>query len=186
MSHMVTCSKCGKMFDRDKIQAVRTGARRYAHLSCDPDNKELVPLIQKEIKKENNQEKEDMDKLKEYISKIYGDQANWPLIMRQIKQYREEYNYTLTGILKSLIYFYEIKGGSVEKSNNGIGIVPFQYKPAFDYYYNLFIIQSQNEAKNVENFSVKVREITIKPPSISNPKRFFNLDDDDKILNKGN
>ena len=48
MAHYVICSICGKKFNRDVVQAVRTGSRRYAHASCDPDNKDLVPLEQKE------------------------------------------------------------------------------------------------------------------------------------------
>ena len=31
MAHMVKCKVCGKSFDRDKIQAVKVGANRYAH-----------------------------------------------------------------------------------------------------------------------------------------------------------
>ena len=31
-------------------------------------------------------------------------------IRKQIKQYREEYNYTYSGIRKALVYFFEIKG----------------------------------------------------------------------------
>ena len=41
MAHNVKCAVCGETFDRDKIQAVRHGARRYAHLRCCP-NGELV------------------------------------------------------------------------------------------------------------------------------------------------
>lgn len=115
MAHLVKCSICGEQFDRDKIQAVRTGARRYAHQTCNPDG-ELVPLAEKP------KEDKDLTKLKEYISKLYGDKANWHLIMKQIKDYQKEYNYSLSGILKSLIWFYEVKGNSLEKSNGGIGM----------------------------------------------------------------
>ena len=59
MSHYVICSVCGARFDRDKEQAVKTGARRYAHYKCSP-NSELVPLPQKE-------EDPDLTKLKDYI-----------------------------------------------------------------------------------------------------------------------
>ena len=43
MAHMVKCTVCGESFDRDKIQAVKSGARRYAHYTCLPEG-ELVPL----------------------------------------------------------------------------------------------------------------------------------------------
>ena len=54
-------------------------------------------------------------------------------IRKQIKQYREEYNYTYSGIRKALIYHYEIKGGDKSKANGGIGIVPYVYENAYNY-----------------------------------------------------
>ena len=114
MSHMVKCSVCGQTFNRDLIQAVRTSARRYAHQSCDPNNQDLVPL---EIKQEDS----DLVKLKEYISSKYGDKARWTLINKQIKDYLAK-GYSLSGILKSLIWFYDIKGNNIDKSNGGIGM----------------------------------------------------------------
>ena len=39
--HKVKCIICGQSFDRDKVQAVRVGARRYAHQTCDPNNTNL-------------------------------------------------------------------------------------------------------------------------------------------------
>ena len=63
MAHLVKCTVCGKQFDRDKIQAVRSGARRYAHYSCKPDG-ELVPLA--------NPIDEDLLELEDYIDKLLG------------------------------------------------------------------------------------------------------------------
>ena len=170
MAHLVKCSICGVQFDRDKIQAVRTGARRYAHYDCKPDG-ELVPL---EIKKE---EDKDLKALKDYITKLYGDKANWHLIMKQIKDFQTQFNYSLSGMLKSLIWFYEIKGNSPEKSNGGIGIIPYAYQDAFNYYYSLFVAQSKNE--KIQELTNKVKEVVIPPPEIKLPKRLFNLEDED-------
>lgn len=172
MAHLVKCSICGVQFDRDKIQAVRTGARRYAHYSCKPDG-ELVLLVEK------SKEDEDLIKLKEYINKLYGDKANWHLIMKQIKDFQNQYNYSLSGILKSLIWFYEIKGNSPEKSNGGIGIVPYAYQDAYNYYYSLFIAQSQNATIDVQELTNKIKEVVIPPPAIKEKKRFFNLSEEE-------
>ena len=170
--HLVKCSICGEMFDRGSIQAVRTSARRYAHATCDPDNKDFVPL---EVKTEDP----DLTKLKEFINELYGKEANWALINKQIKTYTVENNYSYSGILKSLVYFYKIKGNSVDKSNGGIGIVPYTYQAAYNYYYNLFLAQNQNEKKDVKAIINKVKEITIPLPKIFLPKRLFNLDDEE-------
>ena len=42
-AHKVKCAICGEIFDLNKIQGVRHGARRYAHQECYPEG-ELVPL----------------------------------------------------------------------------------------------------------------------------------------------
>ena len=34
MAHNVTCTICQGRFDRDKVEYVQTGARRYAHAAC--------------------------------------------------------------------------------------------------------------------------------------------------------
>lgn len=179
MAHLVKCSICGLQFDRDKIQAVRTSARRYAHATCDPNNKDLVPLEQKE-------EDPDLTKLKDYINQKFGKSANWAQINRQIKIYTTENGYSLSGILKSLVYFYDVKANSIDKSNGALGIVPFVYKDAYNYYYSLFIAQSQNEQKDVAGIVSKVKEITIPLPKITLPKRFFNLDDDAEGVDENN
>jgi hypothetical protein len=126
----------------------------------------------------------ELEKLKDYIRKIYKDKANWALINKQIKDFQTKYNYTISGILKSLVWFYDVKGNdiekSIEKSNGGLGIVPFCYNDAYNYYYDLFVAKSRNTGKDIENISTKVKEITIRPPKISVAKRLFNFLDDDK------
>jgi hypothetical protein len=173
MAHMVICSVCGKRFDRDKVQAVQTGARRYAHATCDPSNKNFVQLPQK------IEQNDDMKKLKDYIENKYGTKAKWPLIMKQIKDFTENKNFSLSGILKSLVYFYDVKGNSVDGSNGGIGIVEYTYQDAYNYYYNLFIARSQNENKDIQNIVKKTKEIIIPVPKIIERKKFFNEVDDE-------
>ncbi|WP_440972138.1 hypothetical protein, partial [Megamonas funiformis] len=91
--------------------------------------------------------------------------------------YKAMYNYTYSGMLKSLIWFYEIKGNSIEKANGGIGIIPFIYKDALQYYYSLYLAKLSNENKNIEEYKPKIKYIEIAPPSaIRKMKRLFNLD----------
>ena len=168
MAHYVICSICGKRFNRDVHQAVKTGARRYAHIECKPDG-EIVPLPERDP---------DLIKLEDYIQKLLGDDYNKARVNKQIKTFQEEYNYSLSGILKSLVYFYEVKGNSKDKANGGIGIVPFVYKDAYNYYYDLFVAQQQNNHKDILTMTSKVKEVVIPPPRIILPKRFFNLDDE--------
>lgn len=166
--HIVKCKICGQMFDRGLIQAVKCGARRYAHQACFPEG-ELVPLSEKA--KDNP----DLIKLKEYIGELFGDSTNWARTNQLIKKFKEENGYTYSGILKSLIYFYEVKGNSKEKANNTISIVPFVYQDAYTYYYNLFMTEEANKDKTL---STETKEITIKPPISKRPKyQFFNFEE---------
>lgn len=89
-----------------------------------------------------------------------------PRAKKQINQFIQEYNYTYSGILRTLIYFYEIKGGDKEAAHDGIGIVPFCYQDAYNYYYSLWLAQQKNETKEIETYIPK--EIYVKIP---NPKR---------------
>ena len=54
------------------------------------------------------------------------------------KDFKKEYNYSYTGIQKTLYWWYEIKKNDLSKANDGIGIVPFIYKDACDYFYRIY------------------------------------------------
>lgn len=174
MAHYCICPKCNIRFDRDKEQAVKVSARRYGHATCYPDNKDFVPMAKSETDP-------DLVKLKEYINNKYGKNANWALINRQIKQFQKDNQYSLSGILKSLVYFYDVQSHTIDESNGGIGIVPYVYQQAYNYYYSLFVAQSLNENKDVKGIIEKVREVTIPLPEIKERKRFFNIAEDEVI-----
>ena len=111
MAHYVTCIYCHKKFDRDRIPFVQVKNKRYAHSEC-----------HQEVENSISQEEIDKQELENYILKLLNISYLDPKIRKQLKQYIEEYNFTYSGILKSLIYFYEVKGNSVDKANGGIGI----------------------------------------------------------------
>ena len=172
IAHNVKCTVCGCTFDRDKVQAVKSGARRYAHYSCLPTG-ELVDLPKKEEKDP------DLVALEEYVKKMFNEDYVNARVRKQISDFREEYNYTYSGMLKSLVYFYEVKGNSLEKSNGGIGIIPFVYKDAYNYYLSLYMAQMQNKTKNIKNYTSKTKEITIVPPTIKKKIKFFDIGEED-------
>ncbi len=125
--------------------------------------------------------KEDLDKMKleQYINKLFHTDYVDPRIQKQIKNYIKEYNFTYSGILKSLVYFYEVKQNPVEKSNDGIGIVPWVYKQAFNYYYAIWLAQQKNTDKTVENYIPKETEIIIpRPKPKPHKKHLFSFLDD--------
>lgn len=166
MAHEVVCSICGQKFDRDKIEAVKTSARRYAHATCILRNGSLEEQAKAEqILAEQAKSERDLIALEDYVKKLFNIEDVTRKIKKQINTFHEEYKYTYSGILKSLIYFYEIKGNSLEKSNGGIGIVPYVYDEAKVYYIRIWQAQQINQAKPIEQY-IKPQEVIIK---ISNP-----------------
>lgn len=74
------------------------------------------------------------EELYEYICKLFTLKAPGPNNFRLIKRFREENGYTYTGILNALKYFFEVQHGSINKANERIGIVPYVYDEAQEYY----------------------------------------------------
>jgi len=75
-----------------------------------------------------------------------------------------EHNYTYSGIYKTLKYFYDVRGNSIEKANGGIGIVPYVYNEAYTYWRALWEAQQKNEDIKIEEFILPTKEIHILPP----------------------
>ena len=160
MAHLVKCKVCGNQFDRDKVACVMVSARRYAHKTCaerEGLSGEEVALPQKD---------QDLVALEEYIMKLFGEDYVNARVRKQIKEYQEQYNYTYSGMLKSLIYFFDIKGNSIEKAHNSIGIIPYIYKEACQYYYSLYLAKMANEEKNIEDYKPKIKIIEIFSPIV--------------------
>jgi len=100
-------------------------------------------------------------------------------IQKQIEDYHNNKGYTYSGILKSLTYFFDIKGNSIEKANGGIGIVPYIYEDARNYYTAIWMAQQQNKAKPIEQWQPTIVEVHIPPPvrKEHKHKRFAFLDE---------
>ena len=69
--------------------------------------------------------------------------------------------------IKTLKWYYEKEGNSIDKSNGSIGIIPYIYKQALNYYYALYQAQLVNKEKDISNFTLpKVRTISIESPRV--------------------
>ena len=92
-AHFVICKYCGIKFNRDIEPFVEVSPRRYAHKACAEKVESTIP-----------QDEKDYAALEAYIKKLLKmDNLNIK-IRKQIKEFREEYNYTYTGILKTLYW----------------------------------------------------------------------------------
>ena len=135
---MVKCKYCGVQFDRNSEPFVEVGGRRYAHKACAENKEAAIP-----------QEEKDYQALEDYIKKLFKEDYLNAKTRKQIRDFRKEYNYTFSGMLKTLYWWYEVKGNSKDKANGGIGIVPFVYRDAYNYYLGLYLAQNANENKDI-------------------------------------
>ena len=149
--------------------AVMISNGRYAHPAC--------------AELEQKREKTDKEKLEQYIMKMFKTDFVNPRIQQQLNKYVTDYNFTYSGMLKALIYFYEVKGNSIEKANGGIGIIPFIYKDAYNYYYSLWLAQQKNSDKQMEMYVPKVKEVFITTPVPRLKKRNLFTFLDEEALN---
>ena len=124
MGRLVNCAYCNLKVDKDV--AVRHKDKNY-HSDC----------AQLQIEKEE---------LMDYICFLFGLKAPGPVVYSQLKNFLAK-GYTYQGILYSLKYFYDIKKNSLKKSNQAIGIVPYVYDEAQEYYKNM--AEKQNQLKEV-------------------------------------
>jgi hypothetical protein len=144
-------------------------SRRYAHQKCYEENQETY-----------SQEELDYKELEDYIKKLFNKNVVPARVKKQIKDYKEEYGYTSSGILKTLYWWYELKNNSTEKANEGIGIVPFIYDDAKDYYYRLYLAQIANNLINENIPKPVVQEIEIGSPRVrTDPIKLFDFEDED-------
>ena len=187
MSHIVLCKYRNDNFDRDTVPFVQVAARRYAHATCakergvnlpiiDPNNIVICKYCNKTLDireavkittgcfahPECVEHLTDSEILDQYIMKIFEVDYVPPNIKKQINQYVKDYRFTYSGILKSLKYFFEVKKQPINKNSQTIGIVPYVYQQAYNYYYTIWLANQKNQDTIIEK--PKVVEIQIQRP----------------------
>ncbi len=150
--HIVKCPGCGLTFDAS-IEEHIIKNRRYWHKACF-----------EKAEQEKTQEERDLEALFEYCKNLFGKTYNYVATKKLIEKYHTEYEYTYSGILRALKYWYEIKHNPIDKSNGSIGIVPHIYNDAYNYYYSIWLANQNNAPKILERYEPKVIEITIPEP----------------------
>ena len=170
--HLVKCFYCGQSFDANEVPFTMINSRRYAHKSCWED-------------KLASETKEEHDKriLEDYIKELFGYATIPPRVTKQIQTFVHdmEHNYTYSGIYKTLKYFFEVRGNSLEKANGGIGIVPYAYAEAYNYWKAIWEAKQRNENVDIEQFLLPTREVHIMPPKrqpMKHTRKLFTFLDD--------
>ncbi|KFZ25962.1 MAG: hypothetical protein KQ78_01918 [Candidatus Izimaplasma bacterium HR2] len=76
----------------------------------------------------------DRDSLYLFMCELFGYEYVVPRVRKQINEIMEEYKYTYKGIELTLDYIYRIEKMDKQKANGGIGIVPYFYERAKEFY----------------------------------------------------
>ena len=162
MAHKVICYYCKQIFDRDKEEFVKVSDRRYAHKKCAEQQDAAATQIEK-----------DKAAFWACVKEIFGAKYNYVMINQQAQNFIEKYNYTWSGMTKSLQWFFNIKHGSKEDGNGGIGIIPYVYDKAKEYYYAIYLAELNNKEKKITR---PVVDICIQSPRAwQRPPRLLDL-----------
>ena len=172
--HLVKCLYCGKTFDTNIEPFVKPNARRYAHKAC-----------AEEADKKKTKEEKDLEILEKYIKDLFGTDCISAKIRKQIKDYKENEHYSYSAIYKTLKYWFDVQGNSIEKANGGIGIVPHVIDKAFRYWQTLSEIQESNKDIKVTDYVLPTVEIHITSPKrepMKHMRKLFTfLDEDEEV-----
>lgn len=113
---LVTCFTCKTKIPKE--QAVY----RYKKYYCEKCLSQAV------------QESQDYKDLIDYICQLYNISAPTPMILSQIKNYKDNMGYTYKGMKTTLDYFYVLKDNVLDDRTHGVGIIPFVYDEAKQFY----------------------------------------------------
>ncbi len=157
---MVKCKYCGEMFDRNSEPCEKVDGRRYAHKKC-------IEAVVVEVSKEEN----DFLSLENYIKKLFKID-NIPIkIRKQIRDYKENYEYSYSGMEKTLYWWFELTHHSTEDALGGIGIIPYVYTDALSFYRNIY--NAEMGMINIDTLHSQAKTVTIsRPTSFKNIKLF--------------
>lgn len=167
--HQVKCVYCQQLFDRDREPTVAVSTKRYAHKKC-----------YDQIEGQKTQEERDYELLEKYLMELFNTNYVSARIKKQIKEYKEEYNYTISGMYKALVWWYDIQHSDITKANDGIGIIPYIYDQAYKYYYKLWLAETANSLEEITNYNHIIKEVEIGSPRVYvKPPRLFKLEEGD-------
>lgn len=135
MSRQVKCPRCEKKLSKSESYPYK---KRYYHPECF---------------EEWQRESQDRKDLISYICQLYRLDAPTGMILKQIKEFKEELKYKYKGMELALRYFHETLGNPIQE-RTGIGIIPFVYEDAKKHFITRMNVQES--VKNMKQEEVKV------------------------------
>ena len=138
MARLPSCPDCGvDIVDKDR--AKKTGGRWVC------EDFQAIRATQEE----------DRQELYAYVAELFNIAFPTGGMLRQIKNYREEYDYTYKGMTLSLEYWNDTLGNSMANAK-GVGIIPFIYEDAKNFYIQRMQLANSNECVKQTKRVVKI------------------------------
>lgn len=154
--HMVSCRVCKGKFDAQEeekdIVWVMPSRNFYYHKKCYDDWKTQTDV--------NIKKKDDVyiDYIYDYLAHDLKIKYDYFVCEAQREKFLKK-GYTNKGIFFTLKYFYEIQKGDTEKSNGGLGIVPYVYNDSITYWSNM-VKKQANILEEIEAQMSKMDNVT--------------------------
>lgn len=136
-----SCPDCGVKIEDKKLS--RKIGNRWVCLSC------------VEIR---DQIETDRQELYELVAELFFMKFPTGMMMKQIKDYKEDLEYTYRGMTLSLIYWTETLGNTMSNAR-GVGIIPYIYEDAKNFYIEKMEIRQEVEGMG-NNFTTR-KEVKI-------------------------
>jgi hypothetical protein len=154
LARQVKCPYCQKSHDKETAVEYK---KRYYHEECFETWRQDV---------ENRKE------LIDYICQLYNLEAPTGMMLKQIKDFQEDFGYKLKGIELALRYFHITLGNPV-KENTSIGIVPYVYEEAKRHYImKMNVKQSLENTESIEEDKV----VIVQSPTFTYEKKIKQID----------
>ena len=138
MAHKVMCRVCREYFDTEQLSQeewVMPQPRWYYHKKC---YNEWIK-DQSSINSEGYQDDTWKELMIDYLYKDIKMSVDFVKVNSQWNNFLKSKNPVMTarGIYFGVLYFYQVKHGSPEKAEGGIGIVPSIYAESYNYWKRL-------------------------------------------------
>lgn len=139
MTHIVKCRWCGEKFDTEKanIKWVMPSRNMYYHESC-WEMKQHPGAIRPNADKNDEWRAVIFD----FITRDLKGECNYARVNKQLSEYKAKNpDWTYKGMFFALKWFYEVKHNDWDKSNGGVGILPYIYYDGTEYWRKMEIRQ---------------------------------------------
>lgn len=161
MARLPKCPDCGTDIE-DKKKAKKVSGR-WVCLSCLEKREKIA---------------DDRQELYDLVAELFFLKYPTGMMMKQIKDFKDNLEYTYKGMTLSLVYWTETLGNSMSNAK-GVGIIPYIYEDAKKFYIEKMNVKSKIDKMNGSFTSKKEVKITKRNTRNANKSNYKIIDMND-------